>query len=135
MRTAKRARREITEIRDSARATLKDVRAAVAGMHVTTLDQELGRAQSALSRAGVALTIEGAPSAFTSSAQSAFGLALREAVTNIIRHSGADNVLIRFEDQGFAISDNGRGEALEGGTGIEKHATPDRGSGRRHDRA
>lgn len=114
-----RARSEITDIRDAARATLKDVRAAVAGMHVTTLDQEVDRAQSALAAADIQLTSTGSAPVFTPAAQSALGLALREAVTNIIRHSGASKAQLHLEETGFEIADNGRGGVLEGGTGLE----------------
>lgn len=114
-----RARSEITDIRDAARATLKDVRAAVSGMHVTTLDQELDRAHSALAAADIQLTTDGTAPVFTPAAQSALGLALREAVTNIIRHSGASQAQLRFNKTGFEVSDNGRGGVLEGGTGLE----------------
>jgi len=118
---ANRARHEITGIHDTVRTTLKDVRSAVAGMHVTTLDRELIRARSALNAVGVALEVEGAPPAITCGAsQSALGLAVREAVTNIIRHAGATRVQIRcLEPSGVEISDNGKGGEFVTGTGLD----------------
>jgi len=117
---SERAREEVIEIRDAARATLKDVRAAVAGMHVTTLEQELDRARSALSAAGISLSVDGDPPALDSAAQSALGLSMREAVTNIIRHSGASQATIRFVSSTcLEIIDNGQGGDLNGGTGLD----------------
>lgn len=116
---ADRARSEIIEIRDAARITLKDVRAAVAGMHVTTLHQELARARSALSAADIGLRVEGEPPDLDQAAHAALGLALREAVTNIIRHSGAEAALIRFAPEGvLVIEDDGQGGELNAGTGL-----------------
>lgn len=116
---ADRARSEIIEIRDAARITLKDVRAAVAGMHVTTVHQELARARSALSAADIRLTVEGEPPELDQAAHAALGLALREAITNIIRHSGAESAHIRFAPEGaLIIEDDGQGGELNAGTGL-----------------
>ncbi|WP_306014730.1 sensor histidine kinase [Oceanicaulis sp. MMSF_3324] len=116
---ADRARSEIIEIRDAARITLKDVRAAVAGMHVTTVHQELSRARSALSAADIRLVVEGEPPELDQAAHAALGLALREAITNIIRHSGAETAHIRFAPEGaLIIEDDGQGGALNAGTGL-----------------
>lgn len=116
---ADRARSEIIEIRDAARITLKDVRAAVAGMHVTTVHQELARARSALSAADIRLVVEGEPPELDQAAHAALGLALREAITNIIRHSGAETAHIRFAPEGaLIIEDDGQGGVLNAGTGL-----------------
>ena len=116
---AERARSEIIEIRDAARITLRDVRAAVAGMHVTTVHQELARARSALSAADIRLLVEGEPPELDQAAHAAFGLALREAITNIIRHSDAESARIRFAPEGvMIIEDDGRGGELNAGTGL-----------------
>lgn len=114
-----RAREEILEIRNAARETLKEVRAAVAGMQVVTLGEELTRARSALNAAGVSLSVEGEPPALDARAQSALGLALREAVTNIIRHSNADQARVTFgPGPSLEIEDNGGGGELTGGSGL-----------------
>lgn len=116
---SERARSEIIEIRDAARITLRDVRAAVAGMHVTTVHQELARARSALSAADIRLLVEGEPPELDQAAHAALGLALREAVTNIIRHSDAETAHIRFAPEGvLIIEDDGQGGDLNAGTGL-----------------
>jgi two-component system sensor histidine kinase DesK len=116
------ARREIEEIRDASRATLKEVRAAVAGMHRTTIDIELDRARSALDSAGITLTIAGEGAALPSQQASALGLALREAVTNVLRHSGAQSVTVTqtVSPQAFEITveDDGGADAPAPGGGL-----------------
>lgn len=116
------ARREIEEIRDASRATLKEVRAAVAGMHRTTIDVELERARSALDSAGIALTITGEGAALPSQQASALGLALREAITNVLRHSGAQSVTVTqtVSPQAFEITveDDGGADAPAPGGGL-----------------
>ena len=116
------ARREIEEIRDASRATLKEVRAAVAGMHRTTIDAELDRARSALDSAGIALTVSGDMGVLPSPQASALGLALREAVTNVLRHSGAKTVQVTLSEnvQTFEITveDDGGGDAPTPGGGL-----------------
>ena len=117
---ANRAKTEIIEIRDAARITLKDVRAAVAGMHVTTVHQELARARSALAAAEIRLSVEGEPPELDQAAHSSLGLALREAITNIIRHSGARSARIHFAPEGaLIIEDDGCGGELHAGTGLD----------------
>ncbi len=116
------ARREIEEIRDASRATLKEVRAAVAGMHRTTIDIELDRARSALDSAGITLTITGEGAPLPSQQASALGLALREAVTNVLRHSRAQSMTVTLarNPQGIEITveDDGGADAPTPGGGL-----------------
>ena len=113
------ARREVAEIRDASRATLRDVRAAVAGMNATTLQAEINRARSALDSAGVTLAVTGPAPDLEPRADTALGLALREGVTNIIRHSSARTARLTL-DTGrgaarLALEDDGGGaEPVEG---------------------
>lgn len=116
------ARREIEEIRDASRATLKEVRAAVAGMHRTSIIAELDRARAALSSAGIALEVTGEAPTLSAPQASALGLALREATTNAVRHSGATRVCVALSanDQAttLVVEDDGGAEAPEPGHGL-----------------
>ena len=117
-----RAAREIEEIGDAARASLKDVRAAIADMYETTVDGELDRAGRALDTAGIAYTISGQSAPLSPAANRAAGLAIREAVTNIIRHSGAETVRIELSHNdgtlSMSVMDNGQGGVIEEGAGL-----------------
>ncbi len=111
--TPARARREIEEIRDEARAALADVRAAVTGLAETTAEAETTRAKEALAAAGVTLRIEGDPPVLDPRRSAVVGLAIREAATNIVRHAHATNAVVRFDHETerltVTIKDDGRG--------------------------
>ena len=117
-----RAKMEITDIQKSSRSALKDVRAIVSGMLTTTVADELENAKAALSAAGIALTISGSVPRHTAENETVTAMSIREAVTNIIRHSGADSAKIQFtsnEAEHFVrIEDNGQGSVLEEGMGL-----------------
>ncbi|MCR9130361.1 MAG: sensor histidine kinase [Alphaproteobacteria bacterium] len=116
------ARKEIAEIRDASRASLRDVRAAVAGMNATTLKVEIERARSALESAGVTLSVKGEAPGLEPRADTALGLAMREAATNIIRHSGARSARLTLSaadgSARFTIEDDGGGGAPVEGEGL-----------------
>lgn len=118
----KRARQEITEIRDASRSALKDVRAAVTGMNVTTIEAEIGHAQKALGAAGVDFEVVGTPPLVDAHQSKTLGLAIREAVTNIVRHSVADKATLKFSGDADGLSvmieDNGRGGSFTPGSGL-----------------
>ncbi len=116
------ARKEIAEIRDASRASLREVRAAVAGMNATTLKVEIERARNALESAGVTLSVKGEAPALEPRADTALGLAMREAATNIIRHSGARSARLTLSaaegSARFTIEDDGGGGAPVEGEGL-----------------
>ncbi|MFT8808242.1 sensor histidine kinase [Gluconobacter sp.] len=108
-----RARQEVREISQIARTSLREVRDAVSGMNGASLQRELERARRALQTAGIALEIQGAENLDTHSDESVLALALREAVTNVIRHSDARNCTLTFlydtagEVRSFTLEDDG----------------------------
>jgi two-component system sensor histidine kinase DesK len=116
------ARREIAEIRDASRATLRDVRAAVAGMNATTLRAEIERARGALESAGVTLSVAGEAPPLEPRADTALGLAVREATTNIIRHADARTARLSLERREGAaritLEDDGGGGVPSEGEGL-----------------
>ncbi|KQW96432.1 histidine kinase [Massilia sp. Root418] len=108
-------RREIKDIEASARHALAEVRSAVSGYRETGFAHELERARGALSAAGVTLHADAsmaAMPAMPATAENVLALALREAVTNILRHAGATRCDVSLALQDglivFRISDNGK---------------------------
>lgn len=93
-------RNEIRDIEASARQALAEVRSAVSGYRETGLAHELARAQAALSAAGVALETDLQPLAIPAVAENVLALALREAVTNILRHAQARACTVRLAQEG-----------------------------------
>ena len=123
-----RAEAEIAEVESTVRATLQEVREAVAGYRKPELSHELRGAQEILTAAGIQLVnrcdlrLVGRLSAGHSEA---LAWAVREGVTNVIRHSRAKTCAIDLrEDSGAIVV-----EILDDGNGSEAAATQAKGSG------
>ena len=108
-------RAEIKDIENSARTALSEVRSAVTGYRQTGFAHELASARVSLAAARVTLTATVEPIALPAATENVMSLALREAVTNIVRHAGAshcelslalDNgmIVLRIGDNGTAMS-------------------------------
>ncbi|PZA05917.1 MULTISPECIES: sensor histidine kinase [unclassified Meiothermus] len=117
-----RAAREMAEVERIAREALAQVREVVRGYRGGLAD-ELKQAKAALESAGIQVHMPEALPALPPTYEGGLALVLREAVTNVIRHSGASRVAIRLEalPEGVRLSveDNGRGlRAGAEGSGI-----------------
>lgn len=107
------ASRHGADIESLGRTALAEVRDAVAGYRSFHLDDELQRAASSLREAGIEPTIDvgGRPGP----TDELLACAIREAATNIIRHSRATSCAIRAdvdsngERRGIIVTDNGIG--------------------------
>lgn len=121
-RDSDEARNEMRDIAGAARQGLADVRSAVSGMTGATLSRELASSQAALSVAGIRCKIEGDADRIDPGSSAVLAMALREAITNVIRHSGASSceILVKQHPGGLemTVSDNGHGEAVRAGGGI-----------------
>ncbi len=117
-----RTKQEITEIRDASRDALKDVRAAVSGMNHTTVHDEFKRAKKILSSANIKLTIKGQVPPLNASYSHVLGLTIREAITNIARHSQASEAELTFNSTNqqtmVTIEDNGTASGVVEGSGL-----------------
>ncbi len=114
---------EMAAVEDAARAALTEVRATVSGWRHVDLDDELAVAQTTLTAAGVTLTVTREPGpALTPSAETALSLALREAVTNVVRHAHATRCAVALRHTGgrvvLEVSDDGVGGASRDGNGL-----------------
>ena len=116
------AAREIGEIHAAARAALGEVRAAVTGMRSTTLAAELAAARSSLESAGIVVQSETTNEPLPPLVETALAYVIREAATNVIRHSGAKHCRITLARDGdhaqLQIEDDGRGGAVVEGNGV-----------------
>ena len=122
-RDAVAAEREMQAVAAAAREALSEVRTAVVGMKGASLAFELDKARQALAAAGVkadisALTTDGHPGQ-----EAVLAMALREAVTNVIRHAGASRCDISLSPSAselvLTIADNGQGGRLVEGSGLK----------------
>ena len=124
-----RVRDELVDVQTVARHCLAKVRTAVRGYRVGSgagLRQELDNAGRALAAAGVELHCDGGPELVAhrldAAREGALALALREAVTNIVRHASARRCEVEFFDDGAEIGvtivDDGRGAEGRVGAGL-----------------
>ena len=108
-----RAASEMRDVETVARNALQEVRAAVAGYRQPTLTSELHGAQEILTAAGIAYSCEGEPAALPAAVEAVLSWAVREGVTNVIRHSRARRCTIRLtqdgQQAGVSVIDDGRG--------------------------
>ncbi|HEY6140607.1 MAG TPA: sensor histidine kinase [Thermoanaerobaculia bacterium] len=120
-RDAERARDEIRDVERISRDALAQVRAAVSGYRAG-LRAEIDSAREALTAAGVTPTIDVAPLRLPPAQEAVIAMALREAVTNIVRHAGATSCRIVLAARGDAVamtvSDDGGGGNAPFGTGL-----------------
>jgi two-component system, NarL family, sensor histidine kinase DesK len=122
-RDPERAREEIRDVERIAREALAEVRSAVTGYRAGGLQSEIQHARSALATAGVAFECDvHAATSIPPSHEAVLCLALREAVTNIVRHAGAHlaKMSMRVSDTSCAmtITDDGRGGNAPFGSGL-----------------
>ncbi|ATZ24651.1 Sensor histidine kinase DesK [Streptomyces lavendulae subsp. lavendulae] len=93
-----RAARQVADIEQVCRQALVDVREAVSGYRRPTLPGELAGARTALTAAGVTADLPtDAPGELPEETESALAWSLREAVTNVVRHSGAKRCTVTLE--------------------------------------
>jgi two-component system, NarL family, sensor histidine kinase DesK len=132
---------ELGDIGRVSRQTLHDIREAVSGYRRPTLAIEVITARNALEAAGIALEDDAEltlrSGTFDPEAEAVLAWCLREAVTNVIRHSRARHCRIRLSERmgevSLEVTDDGRGFPGQGPEDPENPATPDgaHGSGLR----
>jgi two-component system sensor histidine kinase DesK len=104
-----RAEEEIGDIERLSRAALTDLRAAVGGYREMSVASELGAAHAALAAADIEPHLPSGTDAAAPDLTEIFGWVLREAVTNVIRHSGAHNCWVQITRTELTVDDDGRG--------------------------
>ncbi|WP_237565614.1 sensor histidine kinase [Ornithinimicrobium cavernae] len=104
-----RARDELDQIQSLSRAALAEIRATVAGLRVASLADEVAAAEAALSGAGIRAELPDNLGAVDPRHRVLLAWALREAVTNVVRHSGATLCTVELESGRLRVIDNGRG--------------------------
>ena len=118
-----RAAAEIADVERTARTALAEVREAIGGYRARGLSAEVEQARQTLRSAGVTLACESAPPSLRAREETVLSLAVREAVTNIVRHARATECSMRFGTaaDGFAtleVADNGAAAAGPEGNGL-----------------
>jgi two-component system, NarL family, sensor histidine kinase DesK len=127
------AAREVAEVTHIARDALKQVRTAVTGIRAAALENEVASAKTLLDTAGVTLTFEREGGMLPHEIETTLAMIVREAATNIQRHSAAQNATIAVTTETataetggkstektvlLRVSDDGRGGVTANGNGL-----------------
>ncbi|MED0982611.1 sensor histidine kinase [Bacillus paramycoides] len=117
VKNPERASIEAKEITQTSRTALKQLRELISDMRMITVEEELEQIKVILQAANIDLKIEQEASASSLSPieQNIVGMCLREAVTNVVKHSKATQCTVSvLESQGeliLKVEDNGIGLA------------------------
>ncbi len=119
-----RAIQEIRDVERISREALAEVRSALKGYRAAGLDAEIAQARATLETAGIKVQASASGRLELSSAQEGvLALVIREAVTNILRHSQATECNLRLlQSDGVCtleVADNGCGSNGVEGEGIK----------------
>ena len=122
-RDPQRAGKEIREVEQISRQALTDVRDAIRGYRSQGLVAELAQAKTTLETAGLTVQCDAATTVNLPAVQeSVLSLAVREAVTNVLRHARAHTCRMRLEQQNgncrLEIHDDGCGASNGEGNGL-----------------
>lgn len=127
LKDPQRAQFEAGEIQRTSRAALRQVRELVSDMRAITVAEELAGAGEILKSADITLEIEGDAllDGVSDLTQNILSLCIKEAMTNIVKHSQARNCVIRIgvteanvsvdiEDDGIGLNCKIVGDSLQG---------------------
>jgi two-component system sensor histidine kinase DesK len=115
-----RAAKEIRDVEAVSRVALAEMREAVRGYR-TTLAEELLAARQLLAAANIGLEVSREPGFIDPGLDAVLGMAVRELVTNVVRHSGATvcKITVGLGDQiRLEVRDDGRGSLAVDGSGL-----------------
>jgi two-component system sensor histidine kinase DesK len=129
-----RAKSEIRDVERLAREALSDVRATVTGFRDVRLSTELVAARQVLEAAGIRAELPGVVDNVEGDLAGLFGWVLREGVTNVVRHSRAEHVVVTVEPRAIEIVDDGTGCPVPAGPtgapdGLAREAAARHGNG------
>jgi two-component system sensor histidine kinase DesK len=118
-----RAGQEIREVEQISRQALSDVRDAIRGYRSKGLVAELAQAKCTLETAGVAVRCDASTVVkLPPMHEGVLAMAVREAVTNVVRHAQARTCSLRLAQQNgscrLEIEDDGRGGFHDEGNGL-----------------
>jgi len=129
-KNAKQAAIEINDVHQTARTALKEVREMVTQMRGTKLEDELYRVKQILMAAQIDFKLAGDPKLVHTSLlnENVISMCIKEAVTNVVKHSGANTcsmviepgeneMVVTVRDNGIGIVDSAgclRGNGIRG---------------------
>ena len=104
-----RAKAELAEIQALSRQALAEIRATVGGLRAARLGDELVSARTALAGAGIEAHVPDDAGCVDPRHRTVLAWVLREAMTNVVRHSDADACWVELDTNRLTVRDDGRG--------------------------
>ena len=120
-RDATRAAREMRDVEEVSRKALQQVREAIRGYRASLAD-ELAQSHTLLDAAGIRSTFDTEPAGLDRAVEEVLAFALREAVTNVVRHARAKSCRVSLRTSGgecfLVVEDDGIGGDAPEGNGL-----------------
>jgi two-component system sensor histidine kinase DesK len=117
----RRAEAELAEVQRVTREALADVREAVQGYRRVAFAEALESARATLAAAGIACRVDGVAPELPTDVESVLAWAVREATTNVVRHSHARTCAITLRTNGAGVAlqvdDDGAARPARNGDG------------------
>lgn len=104
-----RARTELVQIQQLTRQALAEIRSTVGGLRTVRLTDQIEAARVALADAGIDARLPEDVSMVEPRHRVVLAWALREAVTNVVRHSAARTCVVELGSDWLSVVDDGRG--------------------------
>ncbi|MBY0788345.1 sensor histidine kinase [Corynebacterium parakroppenstedtii] len=125
--TKTKVRGEIADIYELSHSALNDMRSALDELSPPSLREAIEEAQAVCNSAGISLSTH-ADDDIPPATASLYAALVKEATTNILRHSEARSASITATPASIIITDDGRGfDKAEEQTGVPTHATSQHG--------
>ena len=124
------AQTELLDVRQTARIALKEVRQIVTNMRGLRIEDEIIHMQQMLKAAQIELMLEGDPKRISTTQlnENVLSMCLKEAVTNIVKHSHATHCSVSMDSTDsellIQVSDNGVGITKRGREGYSHNHVP-----------
>lgn len=104
------------------RTALSQVREAVAGFRQADLDGELANAHIACEARGIEFAVDRSAMDLPEDQEPVLAMCLREAITNVVRHSNASHCRVSLAREGneirLTVADDGNSGAIREGAGL-----------------
>src|SRR5690242_17851481 len=121
-RHPEKAKDEIADIEKASRDAMAEIRSTLRGYSNYKISDEIQRAKLTLASAGILAESDTVDISLSPAQESVVALIMREAVTNVVRHSHARNCRLRLARENGAcvlsVEDDGRGGLQEEGNGL-----------------
>lgn len=109
-----RAAAEVGDVERLGRQVLSEVRATVSAQREASLPGEMASARAVLAAAGITADLPQAVDNLAPQYHEPFAYVLREAITNVIRHSDAGCCEVRLGPSWLEVRDDGTGGSIDG---------------------